>query len=61
MTPRKGQSAPHAWTLQKPLGLGVPYSLLLTPCSYLPSPPWFRNLYLTKGTPTEKQAEVWSR
>ena len=39
----------HRLTLGKPLGLGMPYSLLLTPNSHLPSPTWFRSLYLTSA------------
>ena len=45
----------HRLTLGKPLGLGMPYSLLLTPYSYLPSPSWLPNLYLTKAARLDKQ------
>lgn len=55
MTLRMGQSEPLRMGLRKPQGMGMPYSLLLTPFSYLPSPPWFRNLYLTRATPTDEQ------
>jgi len=40
----------HGLTLGKPLGLGMPYSLLPTPYSYLPSPSWLPNLYLTRAS-----------
>lgn len=45
-------SEPQGLPLRKPLGLGMPYSLLLTPYSYLPSPSWLPNLYLTRGGTT---------
>jgi len=40
----------HGLTLGKPLGLGMPYSLLPTPYSHLPSPSWLPNLYLTRAS-----------
>jgi hypothetical protein len=47
-------SEPLRSTLGSTLGLGMPYSLLPTPLSYLPSPSWLPNLYLTCQGTTRK-------
>ena len=47
-------SEPQGLPLRKPLGLGIPYSLLPTPNSQIPSPTWLPDLYLTyQGTPRQ--------
>lgn len=51
-------SEPQGLPLGKPLGLGMPYSLLLAPDSYLPSPSWLPNLYLTKANRLHKHGVI---
>lgn len=53
----KPLSEPQGLPLGLPLGLGVPYSFLLTPDSYLPSPAWLRNLYLTRAGRLDKPGD----